>query len=65
MLKNIMTKISYGKNVYGKKEIKAVLKTLKNSTQMGKSVEAFEYQIQKLFARNKSNNLFLSIDKFL
>jgi CDP-6-deoxy-D-xylo-4-hexulose-3-dehydrase len=51
MLKNIMTKISYGKNVYGKKEIKAVLKTLKNSTQMGKSVEAFENKIAKLFSK--------------
>ena len=37
-----LRKISYGKNVYDGKEIKAVLKTLKNSTQMGKSVEAFE-----------------------
>jgi CDP-6-deoxy-D-xylo-4-hexulose-3-dehydrase len=46
-----MTKISYGKNVYGKKEIKAVLKTLKNSTQMGKSVEAFENKIAKLFSK--------------
>ena len=35
-------KISYGKNVYNKKEINAVLKTLNNSTQMGKSVETFE-----------------------
>ncbi len=37
-----LRKISYGKNVYDGKEIKAVLKTLKNSTQMGKSVEEFE-----------------------
>ena len=28
-------KISYGKNVYDKKEINAVLNTLKKSTQMG------------------------------
>ena len=35
-------KITYGKNVYDNKEINAVLKTLKNSTQMGKSVSTFE-----------------------
>ena len=46
-----MTKISYGKNVYGKEEINAVLKTLKNSTQMGKSVETFESKIAKLFSK--------------
>ena len=46
-----MTKISYGKNVYGKEEINAVLKTLKNSTQMGESVEAFESKIAKLFSK--------------
>ena len=37
-----ITKISYGKNVYDKKEINAVLKTLKKSTQMGKNVDLFE-----------------------
>ena len=46
-----MNKISYGKNVYDKKEINAVLKTLKNSTQMGKSVEIFEKKIAKLFSK--------------
>ncbi len=44
-----MIKISYGKNVYGKQEINAVLKTLKSSTQMGKSVKTFENKIAKLF----------------
>tara|TARA_B100001540_G_C15784903_1_gene632785 strand:+ start:171 stop:1376 length:1206 start_codon:yes stop_codon:yes gene_type:complete len=44
-------KISYGKNVYDKKEINAVLKTLKKSTQMGKSVETFENKISKLFSK--------------
>ena len=34
--------ISYGKNVYNNDEINAVLKTLKNTTQMGKSVFKFE-----------------------
>ena len=46
-----MNKISYGKNVYDKKEINAVLKTLKNSTQMGKSVKIFENKIAKLFSK--------------
>ncbi len=44
-------KISYGKNVYDKKEINAVLKTLKKSTQMGKSVEIFEKKIAKIFSK--------------
>ena len=44
-------KISYGKNVYDKKEINAVLKTLNNSTQMGKSVQTFENKISKLFSK--------------
>ena len=47
----MITKISYGKNVYDKREINAVLKTLKNSTQMGKSVETFESKIAKLFSK--------------
>ena len=47
----MMTKISYGKNVYDKREINAVLKTLKKSTQMGKSVETFESKIAKLFSK--------------
>ncbi len=44
-----MDKISYNKNVYDKREINAVIKTLKNSTQMGKAVESFEKKIAKLF----------------
>ena len=35
-------KIYYGKNVYNHKEINAVLKTLKNRTQMSSSVAEFE-----------------------
>tara|TARA_Y100000294_G_C8362588_1_gene259386 strand:- start:171 stop:302 length:132 start_codon:yes stop_codon:yes gene_type:complete len=42
-------RISYGKNVYGKEEIAAVNKTLKKSTQMGKSVKEFENKIAKNF----------------
>ncbi len=43
--------ISYGKNVYDNKEIHAVIKTLKKSTQMGESVESFEKKISKLFGK--------------
>ena len=46
-----ITKISYGKNVYDKKEINAVLKTLKKSTQMGKNVDLFEKKIAKYFSK--------------
>lgn len=50
-MKNTMAKIPYGKNVYDKREINAVLNTLKKSTQMGKSVNDFENKISKLFAK--------------
>jgi len=46
-----LTKISYGKNVYDNKEINAVLKTLKKSTQMGKNVDLFEKKIAKYFSK--------------
>ncbi len=44
-------KISYGKNVYGKAEIDAVISQLKKTTQMGKSVNNFENQIAKKFSK--------------
>ena len=50
-MKNNITKIPYGKNVYDQREINAVLSTLKKSTQMGKSVNKFENKISKLFAK--------------
>jgi len=50
-MKNTMTRIPYGKNVYDGKEIKAVLNTLKKSTQMGKSIDNFEQKISKLFSK--------------
>ena len=50
-MKNIITKIPYGLNVYNKEEINAVLKTLKNSTQMGEAVKLFENKISKLFSK--------------
>lgn len=42
-------KISYGKSVHGEKEIEAVVKVLKNSTQMGKNVYKFENKIAKIY----------------
>ena len=45
------TKISYGKNVYNNKEISAVLRTLKKSTQMGEQVNSFENKISKLSSK--------------
>tara|TARA_B100001057_G_C22862923_1_gene955336 strand:+ start:2737 stop:3930 length:1194 start_codon:yes stop_codon:yes gene_type:complete len=44
-------KISYGKNVYGREEINAVLNKLKKTTQMGIAVTKFENKIAKLFAK--------------
>ena len=44
-------KISYGKNVYGKEEINAVVKQLKKTTQMGDSVNSFEKQVAKKFSK--------------
>ena len=44
-------KISYGKNVYGNAEIKAVINQLKKTTQMGRSVSVFEKKISKLFGK--------------
>ena len=44
-------KISYGKNVYDKEEINAVVKQLKSTTQMGFSVNSFEKQIAKKFSK--------------
>ena len=44
-------KISYGKNVYGKEEINSVVKQLRTTTQMGKSVSKFENLIAKEFSK--------------
>ena len=57
-MKNINKKISYGKNVYDKREINAVIKTLKKSTQMGDAVNQFESKIAKLF--NKKLGLMVN-----
>ena len=42
-------RVPYGMAVHNNEEIKAVVKTLKQSTQMGKNVFKFENQITKLF----------------
>ena len=44
-------KITYGKNVYGQREINAVVDQLKKTTQMGKSVSKFEKLIAKKFSK--------------
>ena len=44
-----MEKISYAKTVYGQEEIDAVVKCLKESTQMGNYARQFESKIAKLF----------------
>ena len=44
-------KISYGKNVYDKKEIKAVVKALEFSTQIGQHVNDFEKKIGTEFSK--------------
>jgi len=49
MDKIIKSQITYGKNVYGSEEINAVLKRIKQTTQMSTSVKAFEKKIAKKF----------------
>ncbi len=44
-------RITYGKNVYGKDEINAVVKQLKKTTQMGLSVQNFEKKISRYFGK--------------
>jgi|TARA_B110000438_G_scaffold293983_1_gene334665 CDP-6-deoxy-D-xylo-4-hexulose-3-dehydrase len=48
-MKNI--RVPYGMAVHDEQEIKAVVKTLRSSTQMGKSVSLFEKKISKLFSK--------------
>ena len=50
-MKKKLSKISYGKNVYDNKEINAVIKTLKKTTQMGESVSTFERKVSKIFSK--------------
>ena len=46
-----MTKIFYGKNVYNFKEINAVIKALKNTTQMSFYVNKFESVVSKIYKK--------------
>ena len=50
-MKKNNSKISYGKNVYDNKEISAVLRTLRSSTQMGAAVNSFEKKLSKYFSK--------------
>jgi len=50
-MKKNSTRISYGKNLYDNKEINAVLKTLRKSTQMGSAVNTFEKKVSKIFSK--------------
>jgi len=58
MVKNKYLRVPYGLSVHGNQEIKAVVKVLKNSTQMGKNVFNFEKKIAKLF--NKKYGLMVN-----
>jgi len=71
MKKNInrFPRIPYGSTVHGNEEIKAVVKVLKSSTQMGKNVIEFEKKISKLFEKkyaimtnSGSSALFLAVE---
>ncbi len=63
--------VSYAKTVYGQKEIDAVVKCLKESTQMGKYAREFETKIAALFDKKHclyvnsgSSALFIGIEAF-
>jgi CDP-4-dehydro-6-deoxyglucose reductase, E1 len=66
-----MEKISYAKTVYGEKEINAVVKCLKESTQMGNYSRKFEKKIADLFDKKESlyvnsgsSALYIGIESF-
>ncbi len=66
-----LEKISYAQTVYGKEEVNAVLKCLKESTQMGNYSRKFEKKIAKLFEKKHclyvnsgSSALFLGVEAF-
>ena len=58
MAANKYLRVPYGLSVHGNEEIKAVVKVLKNSTQMGKNVFSFEKKIAQLF--NKKYGLMVN-----
>ena len=66
-----MKNIPYAKTVYGNEEIKAVVKCLKESTQMGNYSRDFECQIAELFSKKDclyvnsgSSALYIGIEAF-
>lgn len=46
-------RVPYGQSVYGEEEIAAVERVLRNTTQMGTNVRAFEGRIAELFAKQQ------------
>jgi CDP-6-deoxy-D-xylo-4-hexulose-3-dehydrase len=44
-------RVNYAQSVHGKKEINAIIKVMKSSTQMGKYTREFEKKISKLFSK--------------
>ncbi len=58
MSKNNFLRVPYGLSVHGKEEIRAVLRVLKTSTQMGKNVALFEKKVAKMF--NKKFGLMVN-----
>jgi CDP-6-deoxy-D-xylo-4-hexulose-3-dehydrase len=66
-----MISVSYARTVYGKKEIDAVVKCLKEGTQMGKYAREFEAKIAVLFAKKHclyvnsgSSALYIGVEAF-
>ena len=66
-----MEKISYAKTVYGEKEIEAVVKCLRESTQMGTYSRLFEQKIAEIFDKKEclyvnsgSSALFIGVEAF-
>ena len=66
-----MEKISYAQTVYGQEEIDAVVKCLKESTQMGNYARQFEKKIAELFDKKEclyvnsgSSALFIGVESF-
>ena len=62
-------RVNYGSTVHGKEELKAVIKVINNSTQMGKNVNKFEKKIAKIFKKkygvmtnSGTSALFLAIE---
>ena len=58
MSKNNFLRVPYGLSVHGKEEIRAVLRVLKTSTQMGKNVALLEKKVAKMF--NKKFGLMVN-----